>query len=67
MDDLIKMVTEKAGINGEQAKKAIASVIEFVKDKAPMIGDQLKGLIEGQGGLGGIAGKIGDMFGGKKG
>ena len=66
MDDLIKMVTEKAGINGDQAKKAVTAVIDFVKDKAPMIGDQLKGLLEGGGGVGGIAGTIGGMFGGKK-
>ena len=67
MDEIIGKVAEKAGISSEQAKKAVHSVIEFVKDKAPMIGDQLKGLLEGQGGLGGIAGKIGDMLGGKKG
>ena len=66
MEELIAKVTEKAGINGDQAKKAVASVIEFVKDKAPMLGDQLKGLLEGGGGgLGGIAGKLGDLFGKK--
>ena len=65
MEELIKKVAEKAGISGEQAQKAVSSVIDFVKDKAPMIGDQLKGLLEGQGGLGGIAGKIGDLFGKK--
>lgn len=54
MDDLIKTVTEKAGINAEQAKAAVASVMEFVKAKLPMIGDQLKGLLEGGGG--GVAG-----------
>jgi hypothetical protein len=66
VEELVKKVAEKAGINPEQAQKAVSSVIEFVKDKAPMIGDQLKGLIEGGGGgLGNIAGKIGDMFGKK--
>lgn len=66
VEELIAKVTEKAGISGDQAKKAVASVIEFVKEKAPMIGDQLKGFLEGQGGMGGIAGKLGGMFGGKK-
>lgn len=65
MEELVKKVAEKAGINPEQAQKAVSSVIEFVKEKAPMIGDQLKGVIDGQGGLGNIAGKIGDLFGKK--
>jgi hypothetical protein len=64
VEELVKKVAEKAGISGEQAQKAVTSVIEFVKDKAPMIGDQLKGLLEGQG-LGNIAGKLGDLFGKK--
>lgn len=50
MDELIKTVSEKAGINPEQARSAINSVMEFVKAKLPMIGDQLKGMLEGGGG-----------------
>jgi hypothetical protein len=65
VEELVKKVAEKAGINPEQAQKAVHSVIEFVKEKAPMIGVQLKGVIDGQGGLGGIAGKLGDLFGKK--
>lgn len=64
MEELIKTVTEKAGINPDQAKKAVESVLDFVKAKLPMLGDQLKGLIEGGGS--GIAGKLGGMFGGNK-
>lgn len=47
MDELIKTVSEKAGINPEQAKTAIASVFEFIKGKVPLVGDQLQGLLGG--------------------
>jgi polyhydroxyalkanoate synthesis regulator phasin len=63
VDELIKNVTEKAGINSEQAKKAVESVLDFIKEKVPLVGDQLKGLLEGGGG--GLASKLGGMFGGK--
>lgn len=58
MDELIKTVSEKAGITADQAKNAVTSVIEFVKTKAPMIGEQLKGFLAGGGGGegGGLAG-----------
>lgn len=49
MDDLIKTVSEKAGINAEQAKSAVTSVIEFVKGKMPVLGEQLQGLLSGGG------------------
>ena len=49
MDELIKTVSEKAGINPEQAKVAVSSVIEFIKGKLPMLGDQVQGLITGGG------------------
>jgi hypothetical protein len=55
VDELIKNVSEKAGINAEQAKAAVTSVIDFVKAKAPMIGEQLKGFLAGGEG-GGLAG-----------
>lgn len=68
MEELVKKVAEKAGISGEQAQKAVQSVMDFLKEKVPMLGDQLKGMLEGGGGgLGNIAEKIGDMLGGKKG
>ena len=50
MDELIKTVSERAGINPEQAKTAVTSVIEFVKGKLPMLGEQVQGLISGEGG-----------------
>ena len=47
MDELIKNVTEKAGINPEQAKQAVAGVVDFVKGKLPMLGEQLQALLAG--------------------
>ena len=49
MDELIKMVSEKAGISADQAKTAVTSVFEFLKGKLPMLGDQLQGLVGGGG------------------
>lgn len=35
MQDLIKKLTENAGINEEQAAKAIETVVGFIKEKLP--------------------------------
>ena len=35
MDELVKLVTEKAGISESQAKKAVATVIDFLNDRLP--------------------------------
>lgn len=47
MDELIKTVSEKAGINPEQAKVAVTSVVDFIKGKLPMLGEQVQGLLHG--------------------
>jgi hypothetical protein len=64
VDELIKRVSERAGINPDQAKKAVMSVIDFIQEKVPGVGDKIKGLLEGGGDnpLGNIADKIGGMF-----
>ena len=49
MDELIKTVSEKAGINTEQAKVAVASVLDYVKGKLPVLGEQVQGLLNGSG------------------
>ena len=49
MDELIKTVSEKAGISPEQAKTAVTGVIDFIKGKLPMLGEQVQGLIGGDG------------------
>ena len=35
MEDLIKKLTESAGINEAQAEKAIETVVNFIKEKLP--------------------------------
>jgi nucleoid DNA-binding protein len=52
VDELIKTVSEKAGINAEQAKSAVASVMEFIKTKMPGIGEQITAALAGGGGGG---------------
>jgi hypothetical protein len=47
VDELIKTVSEKAGINPDQAKLAASAVLEFIKGKLPMLGEQVQGLITG--------------------
>ena len=49
MEELIQKVSEKAGINPDQAKNAVNTVMEFIKNKIPGIGDKLKELLAGGG------------------
>ena len=75
MEELIKQVSQKTGISEDQARTAVSTVINFLKDKLPApIAGQLDNFIGGSAGAGGaaadaatgtvsdIAGKIGDMF-----
>ena len=66
MDQLIATVAEKAGIDKEQAKSAIESVMGFLKDKLPAsLAGQLDGLVKGgEGSEGGAMGAISKGFGG---
>ncbi len=38
MNELIERLTTEAGITPDQAKKAIESIANFVKEKFPMLG-----------------------------
>jgi nucleoid DNA-binding protein len=58
VEELIKKVSEKAGINTDQAKNAVNTVMEFIKNKVPGNGDQLKAMLSGEGGGGGIVENI---------
>ena len=68
MDELIKLVTQKAGISEAQAQQAVETVMGFLKDKLPApIAGQIDSMLGGAGpakgvedlakGLGGILGK----------
>jgi len=57
MQELIKTITEKAGISESQAKTAVDSVLSFIKDKMPSgIGGQVESFLTGN------AGKVGDVI-----
>ena len=69
MDELINMVAEKAGLTADQAKTAVTTVLDFLKQKLPTpLAGQIDGLLSGGGdalknvtsmaqGLGGMFGK----------
>jgi uncharacterized protein (DUF2267 family) len=65
MDELVKMVADKVGISEAQAKKAVETVLGFLKDKLPEpIAGQLDAALEGDlSGLGDLAGGFGKLFG----
>jgi len=64
MDELIKMVSDKAGISADQAKKAIEVVMGFLKDKLPEpVAGQIEGVLSGDtSGLADMAGGLGGLF-----
>jgi uncharacterized protein (DUF2267 family) len=64
MDELIKMVSSKAGITEAQAKEAVETVLGFLKDKLPPpVAGQVDAVLKGD--LGGVAGALGGLFGKK--
>lgn len=66
MDKVVAMITEKTGISESQAQTAVETVVGYLKDKMPEgMGKQVEGYLNGDGGddEGGIAGKVGGMFG----
>jgi len=68
MDELIKQVTQKAGISETQAKKAVETVMGFLQDKLPApIAGQIKGILGGGDApdLGSAGKKLGGLLGKK--
>lgn len=64
MDELVKKISEKAGIPEAQAQKAAEAAMEFIKEKLPApIAGQIDGLLGGGGGAAGMMGKLGGMLG----
>jgi hypothetical protein len=65
MDELVNRVAERAGISQEQAREAVNTVIEFIKEKLPpAFAGQVDNFING-GKIGGLGGLMGGMFGKK--
>ena len=70
MEELIRQVSERAGISEEQARTAVETVAGFLKERVPApyssyIDSFLSGGGGEGGGLGGIAGGLGGIFGNK--
>jgi len=66
MDELIKLVTQKAGISEAQAQQAVETVMGFLKDKLPApIASQVEGLLGGgeMPDLGDLGKKLGGLLG----
>jgi hypothetical protein len=62
MDELIKLVSQKAGISQEQAKTAVQTVLDFLKQKLPApIASQIDSVLGG----GNPAQALGGLFGKK--
>jgi len=62
VEELIKMVADRVGIDESKAKMAVDLVISQLKHKLPgPIGDQLESALDGDGGgpLGGLGGALG--------
>ena len=66
MDELVKLVSSKVGINEAQSKQAVQVVLGYLKEKlpAPIAGQvdaalkgDMSGLEDVAGGLGGLLGK----------
>jgi hypothetical protein len=57
MDELVKLVTEKAGISQDQAQKAVTTVLGFLKQKLPApVAGELDKVTAGGGDAGGLGG-----------
>ena len=68
MDELIKLVTQKAGISEAQAQQAVETVMGFLKDKLPApIASQVEGMLSGgeMPDLGDLASQLGGLLGKK--
>ncbi len=61
MDELVKLVQQKTGISEDQAKTAVTTVIDFIKQRLPgPIASQVDGVLNNPnaaGALGGLFGK----------
>ena len=50
MDQLISMITQRTGISADQARGAVKTVLEFLKEKLPgPIASHVESLLSGQG------------------
>ncbi len=63
-EELVKQVSERAGISEEQARMAVETVAGFLKERVPApYNSYVDSFLSGEGG-GGIGGMLGGIFGG---
>jgi hypothetical protein len=69
MDEVVKLVSEKTGLDEETSKVAVVTVLDYLKGRLPeSIAGQVDTVIAGgdvSDGLGDLAGGLGGMFGNK--
>ncbi len=68
MDELVQMVAEKAGVSEDQARQAVDTVVEYLKEKLPEpIAGQVDKVLSGTGDVDvqGLAQSLGGMLGKK--
>lgn len=68
MEELIKQVSERAGISEDQARTAVQTVADFLKERVPApYSSYIDSFMSGGGGGegGGIGGLVSGLFGGK--
>ena len=66
MDELVKLISQKAGISEDQARSAAQTVLDFLKQKLPApVSSQIEGLLNSSGKVDDLAKGIGGLFGKK--
>ena len=65
MDELIKVVSEKTGLDANMARQAAEAVLGFLKERLPEpIASQVDGVVSSEGGQGGNPlGNLGNLGG----
>ena len=66
MDELVSLVVKKTGLSEEAARKAVVTVIDFLKKKLPVpIAGQIDLVLGKSGGKEGLAKGLGNLIGKK--
>jgi hypothetical protein len=66
MDELVKLVAERAGISPQQAETAVQTVAKFLKEQAPPpLAGQIDALLKGGASPQDVAKTVGGLFGKK--
>ncbi len=61
MDELVKLVSQKTGISPDQARTAVQTVLDFLKQKLPApVAAQIDGVLSGKAP---DLGSVGKLFG----